>query len=291
MYKLFAQSTDQAQPAHILLVDRDSDGLRPLVEALRGAGHRVSFVFDGEQGYNRAVSLLPDLIITEVNLPGLDGYALCRWLKAGLSTAHIPVIFLSSAAKMRDKLAGLRCGAVDYVTKPYEAEELVARVGIHLRLAGARAADSDGPEEAQEDAGLLLGHPDGAAPMQGVGGGADEVLVRAARRELLANLSITPSLAGIAECMGVNPRRLSRAFRRCLGITLFDYLRQERMRVACRLLCQTSLSVAAIATELGYSSAANFSTAFRASVGQSPSAYRQLPKKHKASDMETNDFM
>ncbi|MGB3288683.1 MAG: helix-turn-helix domain-containing protein [Burkholderiaceae bacterium] len=278
------------------MIDNDVGGLRPLIESLRSAGHRVSLVFDGEQGYNRAVSSLPDLIVTDVGLPRLDGYALCRWLKATAGTADIPVIFLSAADKMQDKLAGLRCGAVDYVTKPYIAEELVARVQIHLRLSRMTPVRSIRLPEQVVDA-PIYSPPTVPANATGVSElvpahfgdlglaqnsasdreGADGVLARAAQHELLANLSLTPSLAGIAQRLGVNGRRLSRAFHRHMGMTLFEYLREERMRVACRLLRETSLSVAAIATELGYSSAANFSTAFRAHAGQSPSAYRASP--------------
>src|SRR5690606_35224247 len=128
---------------------------------------------------------------------------------------------------------------VDYILKPYAAEEVVARVKIHLQL--ARRAQASYVE------------PQTDGPMD-----EDAVLVRAAQEELRSCLSSNPRLADLAACLGVNERRLSRAFRRVLNTTPFEYLRQERMKKAEWLLAKTSLGVAAIAHEVGFAGAANF---------------------------------
>lgn len=255
------QTTDmnsvKTEQPHVLLVDDNPEQLRLLIDTLRGCAYRLSVAFDGAQGYDRAVSSMPDLIVLDVRMPRLDGFALCRRLKANVSTAHIPVIFLSSAGDVAEKLTGLRGGAVDYILKPYAPEEVVARVRIHLQLAGKkRFPASDSVDTVMDD---------------------DAVLVRAAQRELQDSLSLTPRLIDIAERLGVNERRLSRAFRKCLDMTPFDYLRQERMKEARRLLTETPLSIVAISEEVGFSSAANFSTAFREHVGVAPSDYRRVP--------------
>ncbi|HWL30305.1 MAG TPA: helix-turn-helix domain-containing protein [Burkholderiaceae bacterium] len=248
-------TNDQTPQPHVLLVDDNPDQLRLLIDTLRGCGYRLSIAFDGAQGYDRAVSNVPDLMILDVRMPRMDGFALCRRLKANSSTAHIPIIFLSSAGDIEEKLTGLRGGAVDYILKPYAPEEVVARVRIHLELAGkTRNAAADAPDVVMDE---------------------DEVLVRAAQRELQDCLSLTPRLMDIAERLGVNERRLSRAFRKCLDMTPFDYLRQARMNEARRLLVETPLSIVAISEEVGFSSAANFSTAFREHTGVAPSDYRR----------------
>jgi len=247
-------SSDAPHP-RLLLVDDDPDQLRLLVEALRGTSYRLSLAMNGLQGYDRAVSIQPDLIVLDVRMPRVDGFALCRRLKANPATAHIPVIFLSSASDIADKLTGLGGGAVDYILKPYDAQEVLARVQIHLSLARKQ--------------------PDCALDMPAPPADQDTILVNAAQRELAAALSVTPRLSELAAKLGVHERRLARAFQKTLGTTVFDALRQTRMQEAQRLLVQTSLSIVTIAAEVGFSNAANFSTAFRDATGRSPSQFRR----------------
>jgi len=247
------QSVEEHVP-RLLLVDDDPDQLKLLVESMRNTGYRLNLAVDGLQAYDRAVSTQPDLIVLDVRMPKLDGFALCRRLKANPATSHIPVIFLSSAGDVHERLTGLDGGAVDYILKPYAAQEVLARVRIHLSLAGKIPP-----------AGVARIEP----PMDD-----DEVLVRAAQLELRACLSITPRMTDIARKLGVHERRLARAFRKCLGTTVFDYLREARMKEAERLLRETSLTMVAISYELGFSNSANFSTAFRDHTGMAPSAYR-----------------
>lgn len=253
----------EVQQSHLLLIDDNPDQLRLLVEALRGNAYRVSVAFDGFQGYDRALSLVPDLIVLDVRMPRMDGFALCRRLKANAATAHIPILFLSSADAIDERLTGLSGGAVDYILKPFEPEEVLARVQIHLSLAARYTAKADKRLSVELN-----------SPMDD-----DAVLVRAAQQELDEHLSITPRLIDIAEKLGTNERRLSRAFRKTLDRTPFEYLRQVRMREACRLLIETPLSIVAISQEVGFISAANFSTAFREHTGMAPSHYRNINNK------------
>src|SRR5690606_16401167 len=108
------------------------DELRLLLEILRNAGFKLSVALDGVKGYSRAIAFVPDLILLDVHLPGLDGFSACRRLKANPATAHVPVIFLSSEHAVDARLTGLRDGGVDYIMKPFVPEEVMARVRIHL---------------------------------------------------------------------------------------------------------------------------------------------------------------
>lgn len=246
------------QQSHLLLIDDNPDQLRLLIEILRSKSYRISVAFDGFQGYDRALALAPDLIILDVLMPRMDGFALCRRLKANAATAHIPILFLSSASAIGERLTGLNGGAVDYILKPYEPEEVIARVQIHLALADKTSETGDYHRGIKSE-----------SPMDG-----DNVLVIAAQRELKSHLSITPKMSDIAAKLSINEKRLSRAFRKCLDMTPFEYLRQERMKEAKRLLTTTTLNIVAISQEVGFSSAANFSTAFREYTGMAPSCYR-----------------
>lgn len=258
MYKSKDEVQHIKQQSHLLLIDDNPDQLRLLVEILRSKSYRISVAFDGFQGYDRALSLVPDLIILDVRMPRMDGFALCRRLKANTATAHIPILFLSSAGALDERLTGLSGGAVDYILKPYEPEEVLARVQIHLTLAASKTGEVDSDTDSST-----------GEPMDD-----DAVLVHAAQRELRSNLAKTPRLVDIAAKLGVNERRLSRAFRKTLDMTPFEFLRQERMTEACRLLTETKLNIVAISQEVGFSSAANFSTAFREYTDMAPSCYR-----------------
>ncbi|VEB41060.1 Bacillibactin transport regulator [Chromobacterium violaceum] len=105
-------------------------------------------------------------------------------------------------------------------------------------------------------------------------GRLDGVLYRSARKLLLAALDATPELAGLAQAVGTNTRRLNQAFRRCAGMTVFDFLREARMKEARRLLVETDLPVQSIALATGYGNPANFSTAFKERFGCPPTSLR-----------------
>lgn len=100
------------------------------------------------------------------------------------------------------------------------------------------------------------------------------MLYRSARKLLLAALDVTPELAGLAQAVGTNTRRLNQAFRSCAGMTVFDFLREARMKEARRLLVETDLPVQSIAQATGYGNPANFSTAFKDRFGCPPTSLR-----------------
>src|SRR5215213_1322554 len=120
--------------ATILLVDDNPANLGVLTQLLTTQGWRVLVAQQGESGLRIAQQVRPDLIMLDVLLPGMDGFAICRSLKADLATAEIPVLFMTVRMEAADKLKGFQAGAVDYITKPFQAEEVLARVTTHLRL-------------------------------------------------------------------------------------------------------------------------------------------------------------
>ncbi|MCX7192341.1 MAG: EAL domain-containing protein [Proteobacteria bacterium] len=118
----------------ILAVDDTSASLKLLADLLRSEGYQVRAAISGELALRAAKSNPPELVLLDIRMPGMDGYEVCRHLKADPATRDIPVIFLSAASEMGDKLQGFEVGAVDYVTKPYQRDELLARVRTHLEL-------------------------------------------------------------------------------------------------------------------------------------------------------------
>ncbi len=121
----------------ILLVDDTKTNIDILVQALQGEC-RLSVALSGQKALDFARSTRPDLILLDVVMPGMDGFMVCRELKADPETRDIPIIFITAVDDPRHKTKGLEAGAVDYITKPFEISEVKARVRTHLSLKIAR---------------------------------------------------------------------------------------------------------------------------------------------------------
>lgn len=122
------------KPMHILLVDDNPNNLKVLSEAIQGCGWKTLMATDGESAIEQTEYSAPDLILLDVMMPGIDGFETCRRLKANSITQNIPIIFMTALADATDKVKGLEIGAVDYITKPFQQEEVIARLKLHLKI-------------------------------------------------------------------------------------------------------------------------------------------------------------
>ncbi len=120
--------------ATILVVDDILDNITVLLHFLSKVGYSVLVAQDGEEGLETAEYALPDLILLDVMMPGIDGFETCRQLKDRPNTRDIPVIFMTALHDTKEKLRGFEVGAADYITKPFQHEEVLARIDTHLRL-------------------------------------------------------------------------------------------------------------------------------------------------------------
>lgn len=118
----------------ILIVDDSTTNLQLLMNLLTEQGYTVYPASDGKLALVFLQSTLPDLILLDIKMPGMDGFEVCRRLKADERSASIPVIFLSALEDERDKVKAFQAGGVDYITKPFQQEEMLARIRIHLRM-------------------------------------------------------------------------------------------------------------------------------------------------------------
>ncbi|MBD2034881.1 hybrid sensor histidine kinase/response regulator [Phormidium sp. FACHB-592] len=118
----------------ILVVDDTLANLQVVAEVLSDAGFEVAIATDGERAIKQATISQPDLILLDVMMPGIDGFETCRRLKAAPATCGMPVIFMTALSDTTDKVRGFNLGAVDYVTKPFQEAELLARVTTQLKL-------------------------------------------------------------------------------------------------------------------------------------------------------------
>jgi signal transduction histidine kinase len=133
------------------VVDDTATNLALVVDALEGNDLRVMIARDGREALKRAQLVQPDLIMLDVMMPELDGFETCQRLKANPQTCEIPVIFMTSLARIEDKVAGFRAGAVDFVTKPLQMEEVAARVKTHLKLRALQKLQEEQNARLQEE--------------------------------------------------------------------------------------------------------------------------------------------
>lgn len=125
-------------PPLILIVDDLHQNLAVLGNILRTEGHQLAIANNGRQAISIALAKNPDLVLLDIAMPDLDGLSACRMLKENKLTKDIPVIFLTARTEPEDILKGFEAGAVDYITKPFKAGELLARVSTHLELKKSR---------------------------------------------------------------------------------------------------------------------------------------------------------
>jgi two-component system, NtrC family, sensor kinase len=118
----------------ILIVDDNPTNLAVAVEYLETSGFTVLVAQDGESGIMRAKFARPQIILLDILMPGSDGFEICRRLKDNEETKQIPIIFLTALSNLEDKIQGFKYGAVDYITKPIQREELLIRITTHLRI-------------------------------------------------------------------------------------------------------------------------------------------------------------
>lgn len=140
----------------ILIIEDNPINLGVAVDYLEASGFLVLVAQDGESGLKRAKYTCPHLILLDVILPGINGFETCRGLKADAATKDIPVIFMTALSDIEDKVKGFEVGAVDYITKPIQREELIARITTHLRLQALTQQLQKQNQQLQQQASALI---------------------------------------------------------------------------------------------------------------------------------------
>jgi DNA-binding response OmpR family regulator len=251
----------------ILVIDDDLTVRTLLATLLRTRGYRVTDAEDGESGIVAAHATVPDLILLDVMMPGWGGFETCRRIKAHPELADVPVVFLTAVGQIEKAVEGFNVGAVDYITKPFMSEDVLARVAAHLRV-GRRLRSY----------GALLDQT--AGRHNPIGEEAD----RAKREQrtisqvtdfLLSRLSSPPSLESLAKRFATNERKLSEGFKRYLGTTVFGFVREQRLRQAAHLLRETDLPIQLISDQLGYKNNSDFTVSFKNRYGVPPRQFRK----------------
>jgi signal transduction histidine kinase/DNA-binding response OmpR family regulator/ligand-binding sensor domain-containing protein len=255
------QRGDQEQ--RVILVVEDNAELRGFIRQSIGAEWLVVEASNGEEGIRKALDLVPDLVISDVMMPIKDGYAVCDELKNNEITAHIPIILLTAKAGMDSRIKGLRTGADEYLTKPFNTEELLAR--MHNLLELRRRLREYYQQQLPTGGRVASELPDTlSAP--------DKEFLRRFMLVLEENLSDeTLGVEDFAQKMFVSRVQLLRKLKALTGQSPTDYIRVFRLERAMALLQSREGNIMQVSAQVGFGNEKYFSTVFKEYFGKSPS--------------------
>lgn len=253
----------QNQSSKILVVDDDAEIRTFLADILSGLG-KVTEAINGEEALRSITESQPDLVVSDVVMPGMDGLTLLKTLKSNIETNHIPVILLSSKNDVADRMAGWDKGADGYIGKPFNIEELQAmcdnlidnRLRLRGKFSGTQQQDDkiETPELKGNDKNLI-----------------DKIVGEINEHLEDPNLNVEK----LCQEVGLSRAHLNRKMKELFGLTPSEFIRNVRLRKACELLRQPDVDISQIAYSVGFSSQPHFSTAFKRFTGFSPTEYRQ----------------
>jgi signal transduction histidine kinase/AraC-like DNA-binding protein len=246
--------------APTVLVVEDHPDVRAYVRRHLARRYHVLEAEDGAEGLAVARQARPDLVVSDVMMPGLDGYALCRALKEDEALNHVPVILLTARAEAEDTLEGLAHGADDYLTKPFNARELLLRAE---NLIEVRRLLRD------RFSGEVVLRPAGVAVPS-----ADAAFLERVQAYVEAHMGERGfDLEAVAEAVGLSARQLRRRVRDITGLSPSGFVRTLRLQRAAQLLEKEAGNISEIAYQVGFDDAKYFSRLFRQVYGVVPSAY------------------
>lgn len=253
---------DAGQKAQMLVIEDNVDLRNFLVDCFAPI-YRTMAVDNGNEGWQLALAQLPDLIISDIMMPGMDGIELCRRLKTDERTSHIPVILLTARTRIESKLAGLEAGADDYLTKPFDRQELLTRVKNLM----------EGRRQLRERFRRQLV----VQPSEVTVTSTDEKFLQNVFALLEKNLSNTDfDVSVFCQEIGLSQTHLHRKLTALLGQSANELIRTFRLKRAADLLSQQHGNVSEIAFMVGFTNPNYFTKCFRDQFGQTPSEYARM---------------
>ena len=271
--------------ADTVLIIEDNDEVRDFIRAtLQVDGYRLLLAPDGRTGLALAQAEVPDLVVSDVMMPGLDGYEVCQALKTNPATSHIPVVLLTAKSAPDAKLEGLETGADSFLAKPFNPRELRAQVrnllALRQRVQARLAAERNGlasPVPNGQAAGRARAvAPEALAAHQAAVAGLpslDQEFLRRVDEAILAHLADeTFGVDGLGAGIGMSRTQVHRKLKALTGQSPGECIRSVRLHRALALLQGQVGTVAEVSYKVGFGSPAAFSTAFSRQFGYAPSA-------------------
>jgi DNA-binding response OmpR family regulator len=258
------------QDAPLLLIVEDNPDLRLYLRGILGSEFRILEAGSGRQGLERAIEHVPDLVLTDVMMPEMDGYELTRRLKTDERTSHIPIIQLTVRAGMESKIEGLETGADDFITKPFDPQELIVRTG---NLIGQRKMLQEKFSKKVQKLGFEHFVKTDESEIQSL----DQRFLQRVTEYVLQHLS-EPELT--VENLGaetfLSSRQLHRKMLALNGYTPGKFIRTIRLYRAAEMLKNKTANVSEIAYDAGFNNLSWFARCFKEEFGVLPSAYADV---------------
>ena len=249
----------------VVLLIEDNEDFRFYLKDIFQAYYTIKEAADGKQGWQQVLACNPDLVVSDIMMPEMDGLTMCRKIRSHEATNHIPVVMLTAKADKHSKLKGLETGADIYIAKPFDANELMLIVGNLLKRR----------KQLQE----LI------AKKQRWVAQADHLEIEDCDRQFIDKLNKIMELNYSREGFGVEEftleagmsrAQLYRKIKAITGVSTGEFIRNFRMAKACALLASKNTSVGELAYKVGFSSQSNFIKSFKDQFGHTPGEYKVL---------------
>lgn len=257
--KIDIESAEKSSLPTLLIVEDNADVRKYFMMILENQ-YSIIEAKDGEEGLNKSFEQIPDLIISDIMMPKLDGFQLCNKIKTDSRTSHIPIIMLTAKATMKDKINGLEIGADDYIMKPFEASELKARIKnlLQQRKRLHEHFQKHGLFEIEEQNITSL----------------DQKFIQNSIEVINNNLSNTNlGVELLASNLAISKWVLNKKLSALTGDTPAELIKRIRLSKAAKLIEHSTGNISEIALEVGFTNPAYFAECFKKQFGLSPSQY------------------
>lgn len=245
----------------LLLIVEDNSDVRTYIKENLKTDYRILEAVDGEDGWEKSVGQIPDLIVSDVMMPKMDGFKFCEKLKTDQRTSHIPIILLTAKATKEDKLEGYELGADEYLMKPFDTDELKSRI---KNLIGQRKRLHD------------------HFRIKGLIGIEQQKITSIDKKFLQKSFDLIDrhisdssfSVEMLAEELAISRSGLQKKIQALVGETPGDLIRRIRLKKAAELIKNKFGNLSEIALEVGYNNPVHFSEAFKRQFGTTPSQFQ-----------------
>lgn len=251
-------------PYTVLVVDDNPDLTDFLKKSLKDSFKRVLVASDGVEALQLIKSHAPDIVVSDVMMPRMNGYELCKNMKEDITISHIPIILLTARDDKQSQLSGYKNGADAYLTKPFEMEML-------MELIRSRLKNRESIKKRYMNAGLL------PAPEESTFSQADETFLLKLNKIIQENLDNSQlDVAFLCKEIGMSRASLYNKLKALTDMGANDYVNKFRMEKAITLITTTELSFTEIAEKVGFTTSRYFSTAFKQYTGETPTKYKSI---------------
>lgn len=246
----------------IMLIVEDNSDVRTLIRSHFISNYQVFEANDGREGWELALETIPDVIVSDVLMPDVDGYEFCKKVKKDERTSHIPVLLLTALHSKEHEMKGLSSGADDYITKPFDLNILQTKIDNMLSIRDSLKEKYSG-EVTLQPKNIIITSP-------------DEKFLHKAVEVVEKNMEDTElDIERFAREVGVSRMQLYRKLNALTDMTVKEFIRSIRLKRAAQLLVQESLSVSEIAYAVGFKDLSHFRKCFRQMYGMTATEYIQ----------------